>query len=288
MKIGFIGAGKVGTAFGLYLRSHGYKIIGYYSKTFNSSEKAAKLTDSKAFINLKNLTKETDIIFITTNDDEIENVCNYLVDNNLLVKEKIVVHMSGASTSDVLKRAKEIGCYCYSLHPLQSFANINKAVEDLKHTVFSIEGDNEKIDVIEDILKRTGNDYFRISADEKAIYHAAACVISNYLTVVIDYGLSLFSSIGIDKEKGYKAMLPLMYGTIENIERLGTEKALTGPIARGDINTVIKHIKHLKEKNPDFIKFYKTLGHKTLELAVKGKLKDIQTVNNIKNILLED
>ncbi len=284
-EIGFIGAGKVGTAFGVYLKQNGFAIYGYYSRTLNSANSAAALTNSKAEKTLSGLVRHTDIIFITTNDDEIERVCNTLVEQDLLCKGKILVHMSGSSSSSILQSAKQKGCYTYSLHPLQSFADIHKAVQDLKHTVFSVEGDDDKIEVIESILNRMRNKYFRITAEQKALYHAAACMVSNYLVTLMEQGLSLFESIGIDKQEGYKALLPLIEGTIKNIDALGTEKALTGPIARGDSKTIKRHVKAMGEYSPESLEFYRFMGMLTIELAVRSKKSDAHMTYNMKELL---
>ncbi len=285
LKIGFIGAGKVGTAMGVYLKEKNYNILGYYSRTYESAQNAAALTNSNASIKLESLVKNSDLLFITTNDDEISNICNRLLDEGLINEEKIVVHMSGADSSKILEKLKKKGCYIYSLHPLQSFADIKSAVKDLQHTVFSLEGDKEKIKVIEDILKTTGNKYFIIQTEQKALYHVAACVVSNYLVSLLDYGLSIFETIGIDKDKGYKALYPLIQGSIENIKNLGTSKALTGPIARGDVNTIEKHIEALKNINPQWLDMYKTLGFATIEVAQKEKLKNLEKIDKLKKIM---
>ncbi|TCO77458.1 Rossmann-like and DUF2520 domain-containing protein [Marinisporobacter balticus] len=287
MKIGFIGAGKVGTAFGIYLKNKGFHIHGYFSKTLSSAQKAAKLTDSVAVIDVNELIKHIDILFITTKDDVVESVCNNLVEKRNLSKGKILVHMSGASSSNILKKAKEVGCYIYSLHPLQAFAEVQKSVEDLENTVFSIEGDIEKIEVMENILKTLGNHYFKLTAEQKGIYHATACVVSNYLVTLMDYGLSLFSSIGIDEKEGYKALYPLIEGTIKNIDHLGTKNALTGPIARGDIGTIENHMKVIKNIKPQDLTFYKMVGLKTVELAEKQTSSDKNKLEHLKNILKE-
>lgn len=285
MRIGFIGAGKVGTAFGRYLKNKGFHIIGYYSRTIESSKRAADLTESVFFESADKLINEIDIIFITTNDDEISKVCEGLAEGSLLKPGQILVHMSGAASSGILNSARARGCYIYSLHPLQAFAHISKAVEDLSKTVFSIEGDSEKICVIEEMLRECGNDYFIIDKEQKSLYHATACVVSNYLVTLMDYGLSLFEAIDIDKDEGYKALYPLIEGTIKNIYNLGTEEALTGPIARGDIKTIEGHIESLNKICPDKLELYKIIGDKTLELAAKGKLYDKNKIIEIKKCL---
>ncbi len=287
LRLGFIGAGKVGTTMGIYLKDKGFNIWGYYSRNYQSAQNAAALTNSIASTELEDLVVDSEILFITTNDDQISNVCNRLVDEDLINEEKIVIHMSGAASSRILEKLKSKNCYIYSLHPLQAFADIEKGVKDLRDTVFSLEGDEERIEVIENILKTSGNEYFIIEAEQKALYHASACVVSNYLVSLMDYGLSIFEAIGIDKDKGYKALNPLIQGSIENILNLGTSKALTGPIARGDVNTIKKHIQAMKNVNPKWLHMYKTLGFATTELAEREKLKDKEKVDELKRLLGE-
>lgn len=287
LKLGFIGAGKVGTTMGIYLKEKGFDIWGYYSRSYQSAQNAAALTNSIASAELEDLVINSEILFITTNDDQISNICNRLVDEDLIDDEKIVIHMSGAASSRILEKLKSNNCYIYSLHPLQAFADVEKGVKDLEHTVFSLEGDEERVEAIENILKTTGNEYFKIEAEQKALYHATACVVSNYLVSLMDYGLSIFEAIGIDKDKGYRALSPLIQGSIENIHNLGTSRALTGPIARGDVNTIEKHIEAMKKTNPEWLHMYKALGFATIELAEREKLKDKEKANELKRLLKE-
>ena len=287
MRIGFIGAGKVGMAFGSYLKQKGVPVYGYYSRRFESARLAAEMTGSMAEQEMASLVKHSDILFITTGDDEIGKVCNTLAEQDLLAEGQILVHMSGVHSSQLLSPAKEKGCYTFSLHPLQAFADVKKAAEDLENTVFSIEGDGEKIDDLEKLLKQTGNQYFKLTAEQKGIYHAAACVMSNYLVTLMDYGLSLYKTIGIEESEAFKALSPLIRGTLDNILKLGTEHALTGPIARGDVHTVKMHLEALKKNHPDELEFYKIFAFKSLELAKKQKLKDKQKENALKKVLRE-
>lgn len=287
LRVGFIGAGKVGTTMGIYLKHNSFDIYGYYSRNYQSAKNAASLTNSKAAVELGDVVENSEILFITTNDDEISKVCDRLIEEKLINESKIVIHMSGAASSRILQELKERDCYIYALHPLQSFANIEKGVKDLKNTVFSLEGDKERIEDIENILKTTGNEYFIIEAEEKALYHVTACVVSNYLVSLLDYGLSIFEAIGIDKDKGFKALNPLIQGSIENIHDLGTTKALTGPIARGDIKTIKNHIEALENIDPKWLHMYKSLGLATIDVAVKEKLIDKEKIEELKKILKE-
>ncbi|KXG76469.1 Rossmann-like and DUF2520 domain-containing protein [Thermotalea metallivorans] len=287
MKMGFIGAGKVGTAFGAYLQRKGFALQGYFSRSTDSALKAAASTNSFVYETAKALAKDVDFLWITTTDDHIKEVCDHLAEENAFRKGQIVAHMSGASSSRILYRAKEKGCFIYSIHPLQSFADIGKAIEDLEHTYFSIEGDGEKMDVIEGLFQKMGNRTFRIATEHKGLYHAAACIFSNYLVTLMHQGLAYFEKIGIPKKEGFQAVLPLILGTIENIEALGTAIALTGPIARGDGETIFHHIQSIEEKMPETLWFYKMMGQMTFHLASVHKLKDPEKKEGLKKILSE-
>lgn len=287
MKMGFIGAGKVGTAFGAYLQRKGFVLQGYFSKSMDSALKAAASTNSVAYETAKGLAKDVDFLWITAPDDHIKEICDHLAEENAFPKGQIVAHMSGASSSRILYRAKEMGCFIYSIHPLQSFAHAGKAIEDLEHTYFSIEGDAEKMEVVEGLFQKTGNRTFRIATEHKGLYHAAACIFSNYLVTLMHQGLAYFEKIGIPKEEGFQAVLPLILGTLKNIEALGPAQALTGPIARGDRETILHHIQSIEEKMPETLCFYKMMGQMTFHLASVHKLKDPEKKEALKKILSE-
>ncbi len=280
LKVSFIGAGKVGTAFGLYLSRKGFPVNGYYSKSFESAKKASYLTKSTPYESLSNMIEVSDIIFITTNDDAIKHVVNQLSQENILKKGQIIVHMSGSQLCTILDSLEKFGCFIYSMHPLQSFADVENSLQKLESTVFAIEGSNEKISVLESILEKTGNKYFIIDSRVKGIYHAGACVISNYLVTLMDFGLSFFNAVGIDEKDAFEAVYPLIEGTIENIKDLGCKKALTGPISRGDISTIQNHLKAIEVSIPDKLSFYKAMALMTLDLSEKVPSEDKEKIKN--------
>ena len=267
MKIGFIGAGKVGTAFGGYLKQKGFQVVGYYSRTEISAQKAAEKSDSKVFYSIEQLVEASDLLFITTGDDDIASVARQLAQSTCLRRDHLVLHMSGALPSTVLSPVKDFGCSVYSLHPLQSFADIDKAIQDLSNSYFSLEGDEEHIEILENILKTCGNRYFILKASQKTLYHAAACMLSNYLVTLVHNGLNLMEGMELDSGTAFEAMLPLIEGTIKNISLLGTKAALTGPIARQDIQTVAKQLEAVQIAAPEQLPLFAALATKTLKLA---------------------
>ena len=273
MGIGFIGAGKVGTAFGRFLHDHGVAISGYYDRHAEKIQRASAVTGSRAFPDAAMLASRSDIILITTRDDQIADVCSGLCKQKKITPRHLVGHMSGAHSSRILDDAQRLGATVFSLHPLQAFADENKALAELPDTFFSLEGEAERLQPIRQILAQTGNRYFSISSQNKSLYHLSACILSNYLVTLMDTGLAALGISGIDPEQGFQAMRPLIEGTLSNIARMGTSRALTGPIIRGDAGTILRHLQTLNRSGlEDIESLYRQMGLHTVKLASRTVL----------------
>ena len=286
MKIGFIGAGKVGTSLGNYFSQKGLSVSGYYSKSSSSSQRSAKLTGSSFFKDLDSLLKASEIIFITTGDDAIDGVVNILRESSNLNKNHILVHTSGALSSDIFGPMEKLGCGVCSLHPIMTFSEVTTPVKDLEVTKFTLEGNTNGKDEIQKILKTTNNQFFIINKDSKILYHAAACVLSNYMVTLIDSGFEMLKKSGIDQDEISDAFLPLITATLSNVQKMGTVNALTGPIVRGDENTISKHMDAIESTMPETLNFYQTMGIATLNM-IKDKRIDSVKYQKLMNIVMK-
>lgn len=263
MKIGFIGAGKVGKSFAMYLTDKGFEVSGFYNRTLKS--------DVKCFDTMELLLQNSDVIGITVNDDQIQNVVNQLKMLNQNTQNKMFFHMSGALSSSELNGLSD---NVFSLHPLKAFPTVVSSTKVFNDIYFSLE--NPQPEIL-DWINQLSINYFIVHSKDKAQYHAAAAIVSNYLVSVIDFGLSQLQQMGIEHALAQKAFWPLIVDTIDNVERLGTKKALTGPIARGDVDTIKKHLKVLSDIDQPL---YKALGRHTLSMTdhegdVSFKLLDL-------------
>ncbi|MBI9013723.1 MAG: DUF2520 domain-containing protein [Clostridiales bacterium] len=260
MKISFVGAGKVGTAIGKYISRY-YDVTSYYSKTDQSAQEAAAYVGCMWSSDLKQIIELADVVFITTGDNVIKEVADAISLIDVSLNSKLFIHMSGALTSDELISLKDKGAKISSLHPLQTFSSIDKAVEDLNDAYFSVEGDESVISLVETL----GNSYFVLSKDQKTKYHLSACIFSNYLVTLMNFGTKILNDIGIESDDGMKAMKPLIDATLSNIYMKGTEKSLTGPIKRGDTTTLNKHMSELEGLD---LEVYQLLGKMTTERLI--------------------
>ena len=271
--ISFIGAGKVATALGIYFKQKGIEVSGYISQSVSSAEKSAVITESKAFANLSELLEKSNVIWITTPDDKIESVAKQIASTPISnADRKLIVHASGVHTANILASAKEVGYQTAAAHPLLAFSNSEEAAIMLHKTWFAVE---ETTPVISSILRKCGNHTFEIEGDKKTLYHAAACMLSNYMVTLMDASQQMLAQTGLSKEDAASATMPLLESVVKNMQGKNSKDALTGPIKRGDASTVSMHINTLQEEMPKMVELYKMMGKMTMHMINDYKLKDI-------------
>ncbi|MGO0833509.1 Rossmann-like and DUF2520 domain-containing protein [Clostridioides difficile] len=279
--MGFIGSGKVGTSLANYFLSKGYCVSGFYGRNQLSLLESTNLTKTKIYSNLKDIIYENDILFITTSDDSIEIIDKKLSKFNL--KHKYICHTSGSLKSSILFCSKKAGALIYSIHPIFAFSNKNTNIKKMKDICFSIEGDNEQDDLaIQNFIDDLGNQFFIRDKDTSSTYHLANVLVSNLVLSLLDIGVSYFIKLGLSEEESLKAISPLVKKNIENIFDNGFTKALTGPVSRGDITPIRKHLSVLDKKDEDI---YKILSLNLLKIIALG---NDNSLKGIKNITIEN
>ncbi|BCV20096.1 Rossmann-like and DUF2520 domain-containing protein [Moorella sp. Hama-1] len=285
MRVGIIGAGPVGTGMGILLSRRGYTITGVASRTRASAERAARRLDCPAFTEPAALARLVEVVFITTTDRAIGPVTLAIARQGGFHPGQTVIHMSGSLTTAVLEPAREAGARVLSLHPLQSCADADRAVTNLPGSVFSLEGDEEALTLGRKLVNDLGGEYFIIKPETKPLYHAAACVASNYLVSLVDLSYRLMQAAGMEPAMVARALAPLIEGTWGNIKEKGTPLALTGPIARGDGETLTDHLRSLAIKAPELDEIYRALGRYTIEVAVRKGSIDARQAAELAEIL---
>lgn len=263
--IGFIGAGRVATALARGFSAAGYTVTAISSRGSDSArELAARIPESTAGTN-QNVVDSSDLVFITTPDDVIEAVTRGL----RWRAGAGVVHTSGMHSRSLLRVAANAGALAGSLHPLQTFAaRDDESPISLAGTVFAVEADDGLRDTLLTLVKAVQGTPVALAAEDKALYHAAAVLASNYVVTLMALATGLWSRFGVSVSDATAALLPLLNGATANIETVGLPGALTGPIARGDAETVRLHLEALRERAPDVLESYVALGKQTVPVAV--------------------
>ncbi len=272
IKLGFIGAGTVASTLAVVLSQKGYPVVAISSLHQQSANKLAlHIENCRSCNSNQEVADKAELIFITTPDDVISSVAAGV----RWRPGQSVVHCSGADSIDILAPARETGVDVGVFHPLQTFFASNQ--ENLPGITYTLEAAEPLLAVLKDIATNLGGRWIVLKAEDKVLYHTSAVFACNYLITLVKIATDLWYRFNIPPQQATQALLPLLRGTINNIDAIGIPQCLTGPITRGDIGTIRKHLKSLKEAAPELITLYRELGLNTIPIALaKGRIKNKQ------------
>ncbi len=282
--IGIIGTGAVGCALAKGLTQAGHTLTALVDKKpAVARELAAELKLDHYAPTLDQIGPDTQILIVSVPDSQIPIVDHSIAKRLPKIRIKACVHTSGALPGSSLSAVSAGGVRVASLHPLQTFASREKS-PGLKNVFFAIEGDPAILERLEELVRQMGGIPVVIPSDGKALYHAAAVFASNFIPTLLRVSTELLDSIGVSPEDSRKMLAPLMQQTIENCLRIGEISALTGPVARGDAQTIARHLDAIGKVNLPLQAIYRILSLKTLELAQEKGLEEVE-FNSILEIL---
>ena len=282
LKTGFIGAGTTGTALAVRLSQKGCPVVAVSSRTLSSAQKLAGLVPNCGVCHTaQEVAEAAGLVFITTPDDVIARVCSEVQ----WYEGQSVVHCSGAHSVDVLEPARRLGAAVGSFHPLQTFADVDQAIENLPGSTFALEAREPLLSTLKELTSLLNGNWVELKPGDKVLYHAAAVFACNYLVTLVKLALDLWQDLGVSSKEATRALLPLLRGTINNIDNIGLPDCLTGPVARGDSGTIERHLSALEARSPSLLTTYKELGLQTIPIALaKGKI-DAQKAEEMKALL---
>jgi predicted short-subunit dehydrogenase-like oxidoreductase (DUF2520 family) len=268
--ITLIGAGNLAQALGPALRAAEYKIDAVAGRESTQSRKRAVMLAKKLgaeAVALEDASPDSDIIWVCHTDDALANTAKWLA-HKPGWKNKIVFHSSGALTSDVLAPLKRAGASTASLHPMMTFVPGSKP--KMNGVPFAVEGDSLAVAAARRIVKDIGGEIFKIQKKAKPLYHALGSFSSPLLVATLVTAERVGSAAGLTASQTRKVMAPILRQTLKNYIENGAAAAFSGPIKRGDINTVRRHLEELKPV-PAASEVYRAL--------VKSALLDLPSLN---------
>jgi len=288
-SVSIIGSGRLGTALAIALSSLGYPIQAVVTRHLATARKAAARV-SRNTLALKandlDLLPPSTLVLLTTPDDEIASTAQRLSDSRrILTKGSIVLHTSGALSSDVLKPLIGIGFHIGSLHPLISVSDPRTGQKNLRGAFYCIEGDAAATRMARAIVRDLKGHSFTISSRNKPLYHAAAVMASGHVLALYDLATEMLDRSGLNRRNALRVLLPLLQSTANNLARSDAAIALTGTFARGDVATVRRHVEALSRNGlAEALEVYRLLGDRSLKLAARNGLEP-KLVNEIKRAL---
>ena len=288
-SLNIVGAGNLGKTLGrLWQQSGFFSVTSVCNRSVTSAEQASRFIGAgKPAANIQAMA-EADCWLVATPDREIATVAAALAQRLDIggesERQTVVFHCSGALSSESLAACKPSAVA--SAHPVHSFADPAQSVATLAGSSVAIEGSDNAVDLLHRAFAAIGCEPLALAAENKSLYHAGSVFACNYLTVLMDLSLRSFAAAGIERQQALQLLRPIVLQTAENNMQRGPEKSLTGPIARGDADTVRTQLHALRQSDTQLAEHYRQLGHACVELAQRGGLPEAQAAR-ILDILLD-
>lgn len=268
-RVAVIGTGKVGTAMGCALSSAGYRLVGVWDINEDALGRAASLLEAEVSADSVEAARRADIVLITTPDRAIEEACRKVAESGIDIRDKKFIHMSGALSLSALTAAADRGAETLCVHPLQTFADLEGALASLRGATFGVTCADHLQPWARGLVSDLGGRMLPVDDDDKVVYHAAAVMACNLMTMIQHGAQSLCLRLGFTVDEAREAFMPLVAATVENIARLGPTDALTGPLARGDMATIEAHLQALDALEPELSSMYRAVSLWGLRLVTE-------------------
>jgi predicted short-subunit dehydrogenase-like oxidoreductase (DUF2520 family) len=264
-----IGAGVVGTMLASRLLRTGVPVVGLHGRRSDLSNAASAASGVLSTSGELPATVSTcDLVIIAVRDTRIAEIARRLGDENRLRKHQVVLHTSGSRpAAEVLAAARPLVAGVGTMHPLVAVTDAPGSVDNLQGAAFGIEGDAEAQRRAHLLVRFMGGRPLTLGSEGMALYHAGAVLASNYVVALADLGRSLLVAAGVPEDEAGEALWPLMASAVRNLAEVGLPGALTGPVARGDVVSVERHLQALAARAPKVLDLYQRLGREVLRLA---------------------
>lgn len=272
--ITLIGAGNLAQALGPALKAAGYKIDFVAARETASSRRRAAMLAGRLGARTRSLHEagpDSDILWICHTDDALAETAKLLA-SKLGWSGKIVFHSSGALSSDVLSPLKRKGASTASLHPMMTF--VPGATPRMEEVPFAVEGDSRAVSVARRIVRDLGAESFAIKKTAKPLYHALGSFSSPLIVAALVTAERVGRGAGLTASQTRRVMAPILRQTMKNYAERGAAAAFSGPIKRGDLKTVLRHLKALKGV-PSASEVYRALVQSALMDLPSAKRKEL-------------
>ena len=264
--LGFIGAGRIGTALAWGLARQGYTVAAVASRSRDSAERlAAGIAGCRALPDPQSLADSVDLVLLTVPDDAIAATCARLSWR----AGQAVVHCSGATELLALAPAASSGARTGGFHPLQMFTEPETALRGLPGCTIAVEAEPPLLETLCAMAAALGCHTLRLQPGKRALYHAGAGYVAAFVNALVQDALKVWSPLGLSQTDAIRALLPLLRGTADSIERSGPALGMAGPVSRGDVGTVEKHLRALGALDAGLLDLYRRLALRTVALGVE-------------------
>src|SRR5947208_1182766 len=247
ITLGFVGAGRVGTGLASGFARAGVNVVAIASRTIASAQKLARRVRGARACAPQEVADRADIVFLTVPDDAIAAVASSI----MWRAGSACVHCSGAADLDVLRKAVADGALAGGFHPLHMFGEARESPGALAGCAIALAGPDMLVEKLARLARVLDAKPLRLPEGGRALYHAAANFSAAFVIALVRETIALWGKLGIAEADALAALLPLLRGTVDNVEKLGAAGGLGSAIARGDTGTIRRHLDVLAKEAPD-------------------------------------
>ena len=275
-RIGVVGAGRVGAVLAASLRGAGHEVVSVAGESDASRGRIADLLPGVSIDKPSAVARDCDLLLLTVPDDMLGNVVSVLADSGALHEGQYVVHTSGRHGLAILAPAIAVGARAIALHPAMTFTGTGVDLERLGGCTFGLTAEVEEREVAAQLVADLGGDIMWVPETRRALYHAGLAHGANHLVTLVTEAMELLAAAGADDPAA--TLRPLLTAALDNALEHG-DAALTGPIVRGDLNTVRAHLDGISAEAPTTLPSYLALARATLSRAVTdGRLTPMRAL----------
>lgn len=275
-SIAIVGAGRVGSTLALALHAAGYPITAVWSRTRPHADELAMRVGAVVWPMEETLGAAT-LTLVAAPDDRLAEVATSLA--NAVEAGQMVVHCSGVLPAGVLSPLAEHGALIGGFHPLAAIAERGQKLP--RGVSFAVEAAEPLRGILRRMATDVGGHPFDLDPAARPLYHAAAVLASNYTVVLAALASDLLEQAGMERDGALQALAPLLRSALDNLEREGLPRALTGPLVRGDVGTVMAHLQALERRAPQTAQVYRVLAQAALPLVIARGNHDVTTIEQL-------
>lgn len=283
LRIGFIGAGRLGTALAWSLARHGCRVEAVASRSREHAQGVADGIGGCRVAGAQEVADGCDLVFVTTADEAIATVAGQVAWRAGMG----VVHCSGVTEVDALAKAASDGAWTGGFHPMQSFTDPEVSIRSLPGCTVTIEAEEPLDGRLVELAERLQCRVNRLPAGARARYHAAALYAGQFLNALLREAATIWQSWGASEDDAVAALLPLARGILASVEKAGLAQGMPGPVARGDTRSIAKHVAALRALDPAALELYRLLCLRSIPLALEQGGIDETTATHIRQVLAE-
>jgi predicted short-subunit dehydrogenase-like oxidoreductase (DUF2520 family) len=264
LRVGVVGAGRVGSTLGAALARAGHEIVAASGVSDESRARAARLLPGVPIMAADETVAAADFVLLAVPDDQLRPLVAGLAETGAWRAGQLAAHTSGAQGIGVLDPAAARGVLALALHPVMTFAGRPEDLDRLDGATFGVTALDELRPVAETLVVEMGGEPVWVPESARALYHASLTIASNHLVTLVNDALTVLAGAGVAEPARLAA--PLLSASLDNVLRLG-DAALTGPVSRGDVATIATHVATLRQAAPEVLPAYAAMARRAAERA---------------------